>query len=89
MRYPFGTITITEKSKQLVNDALNSGRVSNGKYVEEFEKKFAEFKERMVQLNPVFLAISSVTGQGLPELLGKTKEMLMEFKVESHEWGED
>jgi GTPase len=53
------------------------------------EKKFEAFKERMIALNPVFLAISSVTGQGLPDLLGKIKEMLMAFKVESHEWGEE
>ena len=53
------------------------------------QKKFAVFRERMVQLNPVFFAISSITGQGLKPLLGKIKEMLTEFKVESHEWRED
>ena len=42
MRYPFGTITITEKSKKLVNEILNTGRVSGGKYVREFEKQFAK-----------------------------------------------
>jgi len=42
LRYPFGTITITEKTKKLVNDALNSGRISGGKYVREFEKEFAK-----------------------------------------------
>lgn len=55
----------------------------------EAEKKFEAFKERMIQLNPVFIAISSVTGKGLKPLLGKVKEMLMEFKVESQEWGEE
>jgi len=42
MRYPFGTITISKKSKKLINEALNSAKVSGGKYVREFEKKFAE-----------------------------------------------
>jgi dTDP-4-amino-4,6-dideoxygalactose transaminase len=41
MRIPFGTITITEKSKKLINEILESGRVSTGKYVREFEEKFA------------------------------------------------
>jgi len=42
MKYPFGTITITEKSKELINEILNSGRVSAGKCVRKFEKKFAK-----------------------------------------------
>lgn len=42
MHYPFGTITITDKAKKLVNAALDSGRVSGGKYVREFEKQFAK-----------------------------------------------
>lgn len=42
MKLPFGTIAITPKSKELVNEALNSGRVSNGKYVRELEDRFAE-----------------------------------------------
>ncbi|MBP7652787.1 DegT/DnrJ/EryC1/StrS family aminotransferase [Candidatus Dependentiae bacterium] len=42
MRIPFGTITITEKAKKLINEALDSNRISNGKYVREFEEKFAE-----------------------------------------------
>lgn len=42
MRYPFGTITITDKSKALVNEALDTGRLSGGKYVREFEKHFAK-----------------------------------------------
>lgn len=41
IRYPFGTITITKKSKELVKEILDAGRVSGGKYVREFEKKFA------------------------------------------------
>jgi dTDP-4-amino-4,6-dideoxygalactose transaminase len=42
IRYPFGTITITEKAKKLVNQALDSGKVSGGKYVRDFENRFAE-----------------------------------------------
>jgi len=41
MRIPFGTITITSKSRELLDKALDSGRVSNGKYVREFEERFA------------------------------------------------
>ncbi len=42
MRIPFGTITVTERSKELVNEALNSKRLSQGKYVRQFEEKFAQ-----------------------------------------------
>lgn len=42
IKVPFGTISISDKAKELVNEALNSGRVSQGKYVREFEKKFAQ-----------------------------------------------
>lgn len=41
MKIPFGTISITKESKKLINDILDSGRVSSGKYVREFEKEFA------------------------------------------------
>ena len=41
-KVPFGTITITPKAKQLVNEALESRNVSQGRLVREFEKKFAE-----------------------------------------------
>ncbi|HPP87569.1 MAG TPA: DegT/DnrJ/EryC1/StrS family aminotransferase [bacterium] len=41
MRIPFGTITITDTAKKLINDAINNNRISNGKYVREFEEKFA------------------------------------------------
>ncbi len=42
MRIPFGTITVTEKAKKLVKQALESNRLSSGKFVREFEKSFAE-----------------------------------------------
>lgn len=42
MKIPFGTISITQESKDLVSRILDSGRVSSGKYVREFEEEFAE-----------------------------------------------
>ncbi len=41
IQVPFGTITITEKSKKLIAEILESGRLSSGKYVREFEEKFS------------------------------------------------
>ena len=41
MKVPFGTISITKESRDLINKIMDSGRVSNGKYVREFEEKFA------------------------------------------------
>ncbi len=42
MKIPFGTISVTEKSKKLITEILESNRLSSGKYVREFEKRFAE-----------------------------------------------
>ncbi len=42
IKYSFGTISITEKAKKLINEALDSTRVSSGKYVRLFEQLFAE-----------------------------------------------
>jgi len=42
MKIPFGTITITKESRDLLDEVLDSGRVSNGKYVREFEERFAK-----------------------------------------------
>jgi len=42
MRITFGTITITDKSKKLIKKALDTNRVSSGRYVLEFEKCFAQ-----------------------------------------------
>lgn len=39
---PFGTITITDKAKKLVNEALDAKRISSGRFVREFEKRYAE-----------------------------------------------
>ena len=50
------------------------------------QEKFEDYKDRMHLLNPDFFAISSVTGQGLSPLLARIKDMLMQFKLETHEW---
>lgn len=42
MKYAFGTISISKESRGLINKILVSQRVSNGKYVREFERRFAE-----------------------------------------------
>ena len=42
MKISFGTMAITDKSKRLIKEILDSTRVSSGKYVREFEKKFAK-----------------------------------------------
>jgi len=42
MKITFGTIFITKASKKLINKILDSGRLSSGKYVREFEKRFAQ-----------------------------------------------
>jgi dTDP-4-amino-4,6-dideoxygalactose transaminase len=39
---PFGTITITETAKRLIAEILETKRISSGKYVREFEGRFAE-----------------------------------------------
>jgi dTDP-4-amino-4,6-dideoxygalactose transaminase len=42
MRIPFGTISVTARSKDLINEILTTNRLSSGKYVREFEKRFSE-----------------------------------------------
>ena len=42
MKIPFGTIAVTEKSRKLILEILKSNRLSSGKYVREFERKFAK-----------------------------------------------
>lgn len=41
-KIPFGTITITDKTKRLIMEALESKRISSGRLVREFEEKFAQ-----------------------------------------------
>ncbi len=40
-RVPFGTVSITEEARRLINEALDKKLVTNGKYVKEFEAKFS------------------------------------------------
>ncbi|MFP4473877.1 MAG: DegT/DnrJ/EryC1/StrS family aminotransferase [Candidatus Omnitrophota bacterium] len=39
---PFGTISITDSARKLINTAVDSTFVTNGKYVRKFEERFAE-----------------------------------------------
>lgn len=41
MRIPFGTIKINQKAKKIIAELLKSNRLSCGKYVREFEDRFA------------------------------------------------
>ncbi len=41
-KVPFGTVSITEEARRLINEAIDSRWLTRGKYVEEFEKKFAD-----------------------------------------------
>ena len=40
-RVPFGTVSVTEKAKKLINEAIDHRWLTKGKYVNEFEYKFA------------------------------------------------
>lgn len=42
MKIPFGTMSVTEESKKIIGEILETKRLSSGKYVREFEKRFAE-----------------------------------------------
>ena len=48
----------------------------------EAEAKFAEYKERLTALNPTLFVCSSVTGQGLKELVFKIYELLESAREE-------
>lgn len=39
---PFGTITITDTAKGLINEALDTKRISSGRLVRQFEDRFAD-----------------------------------------------
>ena len=41
-KVPFGTVSITPKAQQLINEAIVSRWLTKGKYVKEFEEKFAQ-----------------------------------------------
>ncbi len=40
-KVPFGTVSVTAKARRLIEEALESKWVTRGKYVQEFEEKFA------------------------------------------------
>ncbi len=40
-KVPFGTVSITEKAKKLIDDAIERQWLTKGRYVKEFEDKFA------------------------------------------------
>lgn len=42
MKVPFGTMSITGSTKNLITQLMESGRLSSGKYVMEFEERFAK-----------------------------------------------
>lgn len=42
LRIPFGTISVAEKSKKLIQECLDLNRVSSGKYVRQLEERFAK-----------------------------------------------
>lgn len=42
LKVPFGTMSVTAKAKRLVAEVMESGRLSSGKLVREFESQFAQ-----------------------------------------------
>lgn len=40
-KVPFGTVSVTAEARQLINQALDSNWLTRGKFVQEFEEKFA------------------------------------------------
>ncbi|MFH1360931.1 MAG: DegT/DnrJ/EryC1/StrS family aminotransferase [Candidatus Omnitrophota bacterium] len=41
-KVPFGTISVTNEARELINQILDTGWITRGKYVAEFEKEFAK-----------------------------------------------
>jgi len=41
-RFPFGAMSVTDKARELVSKAMETGRLSSGSYVREFEAAFAK-----------------------------------------------
>lgn len=41
MRIPFGVMSVAPRSKKIINEILQSSRVSSGKYVRQLEREFA------------------------------------------------
>jgi len=53
---------------------------------EEARRRFAEEEPRLREISPEVMAISAISGEGLPALLRKIQEMLTRYKVEAGEW---
>ncbi len=53
---------------------------------EEARQRFAEEVPRLREINPDVLAISAISGEGLPALLRKIQSMLTRYKEEAGEW---
>jgi len=49
----------------------------------EAEEKFSQYRERLTALNPNVIAISSVTGKGIKELVGQVYRMLQEADAQA------
>ncbi len=60
IKVPFGTMSITESAKKQITQLMESGRVSSGKYVREFEERFA----RLIGTKEA-VAVSSGTDAGV------------------------
>jgi len=43
MRVPVGDFRIGEEERRIINDVLDSGRITEGERVREFEKKVGKF----------------------------------------------
>ncbi|MCK5083505.1 MAG: aminotransferase class I/II-fold pyridoxal phosphate-dependent enzyme, partial [Candidatus Omnitrophica bacterium] len=41
-RVPFGTVSITDEARDLIDQAIRTKWVTRGKYVQEFEERFAK-----------------------------------------------
>ncbi|MFH1683768.1 MAG: DegT/DnrJ/EryC1/StrS family aminotransferase [Candidatus Margulisiibacteriota bacterium] len=42
MKVPFGTMSVTDSARSIVAEIMGNGRLSSGKYVREFEERFAD-----------------------------------------------
>jgi len=72
VKVPFGTITITDKAKTLINRVLGTGRISCGKYVRQLEEQLADLigvKETVAVSSgtaALTVALASIGGRYFP-----------------------
>jgi GTP-binding protein len=69
---------IQNELKHFSEDLYNKPQILVANKIDhpEAEAKFAEYKERLEAINPTLLACSSVTGQGIKELVFKVYDLL-------------